>query len=162
MPGSKTPNPPGSQIHCWPGCHLWTSSCQRISIDLMRLPASALAAASTVEWCCACQVVNSVTLCACGEAVEVGDFGEAGGRRLFEQAVEAGEDAFAGDLIARAGRRGDRDCFEALDAADQLAPVGEGRPTPWPERLEVATSSKRGLAAIDWHVLILGDLADSQ
>ena len=30
MPGSNTPNPPGSQIHCWPGCHLWTSSCQRI------------------------------------------------------------------------------------------------------------------------------------
>ena len=48
MPGSNTPNPPGAQIHCWPGCHLWTSSCHWISIDLMRLPASAAAAASTV------------------------------------------------------------------------------------------------------------------
>ena len=33
MPGSNTPKPPGSHIHCWPGCHLCTSSCQRISID---------------------------------------------------------------------------------------------------------------------------------
>ena len=50
MPGSNTPNPPGSQIHCWPGCHLWTSSCQRISHRLRcacrRAPA---AAASTAE-----------------------------------------------------------------------------------------------------------------
>src|SRR6476469_3584210 len=64
MPGSNTPNPPGSQIHCWPGCHLCTSSCQKISIERIRLPASAFAALSTVEWCCACQVVNNVTCCA--------------------------------------------------------------------------------------------------
>ena len=96
--------------------------------------------------------------CAFGQAVEIGDLGEARCRRLFEQAVEAGEDAFARDLVARAGRSGDRHRFQALDAADQLAPVGEGRSTPCPERLDVATSSKRGLALIEgtcWSSAIL-------
>src|SRR5579884_2197881 len=49
MPGSNTPKPPACQIQVCPGCHLRTSSCQRISIDAILLPASALAAASTVE-----------------------------------------------------------------------------------------------------------------
>src|SRR4029079_16600810 len=60
-----------------------------------------------------------------GEAVEVGDLGQPRGRRLFEQAVEAGLDALACDRVARAGRGGDRNRFETLDASDQLAPVGE-------------------------------------
>jgi len=40
MPGSKTPKPPGSQIHSWPGCQWRTSSFQFTNSRLTTLPAS--------------------------------------------------------------------------------------------------------------------------
>ena len=94
-----------------------------------------------------------------GETVEVGDLGEASGRRLFEQAVEARLDAFAGDRVTRAGRRGDRHRFQALDAVDQLAPVGElvpdalTRPARRRDQLEARIGFDRG------DMLVLGNLA---
>src|SRR5215813_9038189 len=44
MPGSNTPNPPGSQIQAWPGCQTRTSSFQMICTDEMRRGASQLRA----------------------------------------------------------------------------------------------------------------------
>ena len=80
----------------------------------MRWPASKAAAATTAALCCACQVVNRLTPALLGAGAEVVDLAKRRGRRLFEQDVEAGVDAVAGDLVARAGRGGDRDRIEAV------------------------------------------------
>ena len=60
-----------------------------------------------------------------GKTIEVGNLRKAGGWRLFQQAMKAGGDALARNLEARAGRRGDRDSLQAVNPADQFAPVRE-------------------------------------
>jgi len=60
-----------------------------------------------------------------GGAIEIGDLGKAGRRRLLEQAVKPQSNAFASDIEARPGRGRDRDCLKAINASDQLSPVGE-------------------------------------
>ena len=107
--------------------------------------------------------MNRLTCCACGEAVEVGDFGKARGRRLFEQAVEAGERGIRGRFRS-AGPGG---VVIATASSPSTARISSRQSvkvwaTPWPDRLEVATSSKRGLAGDRRHMLIGGDLAEAE
>ena len=59
MPGSNTPKPPASQIHCWPGCQCRTSSFQVTRSRLTVQPARAFLASSTALLYCACQVVKT-------------------------------------------------------------------------------------------------------
>src|SRR5260221_1849457 len=94
-----------------------------------------------------------------GEAVEVGDLGEARGRRLFKQAVEAGGDAVAGNVEAGLGRGGDRNRLEALDGADQLAPVGEGPGNALARTARRGGELETGGSPDGGDMLILGDLA---
>src|SRR6478672_709056 len=97
-----------------------------------------------------------------GEAGEVVDLCEAGCRRLFEQAMQPGEDAFARNLITRAGGRSDRHRLKPLNAADQLAPVGEGLddalsgPARARDELEAIIPGNRG------HMLVGRDLAEAE
>ena len=47
MPGSKTPKPPGAQIHSWFGCQRRTSSFQLMAADLILVEPRKARAAST-------------------------------------------------------------------------------------------------------------------
>jgi hypothetical protein len=95
------------------------------------------------------------------QAIEVRDFRKAGGWRLFEQALETRFDTLASDRVARLGRGGDGDGFEAFDGADQLAPVGELLPDALPrpargrDQFEAVAPLNRG------DMLVFGDLAVS-
>ena len=92
------------------------------------------------------------------EAIQVGDLGEPRRRWLFEEAMEPGRKAFAGNFEARAGRGRDCNGFEAF-MADQLAPVGERARHPLPraarsrDQIETAVTLDRG------DMLVGGDLA---
>ena len=57
IPGSKTPKPPASQIHSWPGCHLRTSSSHEMARREMPRPERISAAAGTAAACWECQPV---------------------------------------------------------------------------------------------------------
>ncbi len=96
-----------------------------------------------------------------GEAGEVGDLAQAHRRRLFEQAVKAGEDALASDLVARPGGRGDRHGLEPVDGADHLAPVGEGLPNALPRAARRGDQIETRIALDRGHVLVGGDLAEA-
>ena len=61
------------------------------------------------------------------KAGELGYLAQGRRRRLFEQDVKPFRDAFASDLVADRGRRGDRNGFESFDLVEQLAPVGIDR-----------------------------------
>ena len=159
MPGSNTPNPPGSQIHCWPGCHLWTSSCQWISSDLTRLPASALAAASTAALCCACQVVKRLTSCAWARQSSAAISARPAVGGFSSRQWRPASDAFARDFEARLGRRGDCHRLESLDAADEFPPIGEGLRDALPRTARGRDQLEARIGLNRWNVLVVRDLA---
>ena len=98
------------------------------------------------------------TLCLC-LAVEVGDLGQAGRWRLFEQAMESGGDAFASDVEAWAWRSRNCDRVEPVHGADHLAPVSErpgdalARPARRSDELEATIGLYGG------HMLVSRNLA---
>src|SRR5207302_10562850 len=94
-----------------------------------------------------------------GKAVERGDLGKARGRRLFEQAVEPGESALAGDVEPGLGRGGDGDGLEPVNVADQLAPVGEATCDPLARAARGGNQLEPRIALNRRHMLVVGDLA---
>ena len=93
-----------------------------------------------------------------GEAGEVVDLGQCGGRRLLEQAVETLEDAGAGDFVARPGGVVIATASKPSTLSISARQSVNFCPAPWPVRLELATRSKRGLPAIEgkcWSAAIL-------
>ena len=94
-----------------------------------------------------------------GQAIEVGDFGEACGWRFFEQAVKAGCDALASDIKARTRGRRDRDGFEPFDSADKLAPIGEALFHALPRTARRGDQLEPVVALNRRQMLVGGDLA---
>ena len=124
----------------------------------MRLPASAFAARVDGRMMLRVPGGEQGDALSLREAVEVGDFGETGGRRLFERHWRPAS------MHSRAiVYRGSGGVVIATASSPSTLRISSRQsvnfcPTPCPERLEVATSSKRSFPGIAG-LLVLCDLA---
>ena len=164
MPGSKTPKPPASQIHCWPGCQCRTSSFQVTRSRLIVQPARAFFG-----------LVDGLVVLGMpgreddladlrGERLQILELAQGRGGRLFQEHALAGEQRLAGDLVADLRRRADRHRVEVREASAARGSPGRCTSRPHgesPRWLDTARSSKSGIGLDDRQMLILRDLAEA-
>ena len=153
MPGSKTPKPPGAQIHSWPGCHLRTSSCQRIWSARTVFPASAALAPATAGGVLRMPGGEQGPSRLASEPLDLLDLAQGRRRRLFEQHVEPGGEGGRGDGEADGRGGADRDGVELAGHGLQHRLGGSGKTgTPASARARGLTTAARtnlGSAAIE-------------
>ena len=136
MPGSNTPNPPGSQIQAWPGCQTLTSSFHSTTTDLIWRLARKARAGSTAGAKRECQVANSVRPVCRAAATSGVKFADGRTRRLFEQHVLAGLQRGRRLRVTHLRRRAERNGIDVWCFREQLI-----------ERREMRDALDGGIAA---------------